>query len=188
MRGQAVGAALIRPSGAPSPASGRRGAISGCESSLFNWLRRHFRAAWSPEPVSFACSEVPPPNGASPIRRNASRRPKSRGADAKRIWRQRRSHANSLQGPPIAVLSVFNELAQATRLFCAPGKSGRGPAPTFPGRTARPPPGGRRRAARGGGRRRERHGARSLGAFPKENKHSTKTRLSSTIFTPPQEA
>ena len=165
--------------GAPFPGANRAfsigcGAISGPPRLL------------SRSPLLAAKSRLP--TVPAPIRRNASRGPISRGADAKRIWRQRRSHANSLQGPPIAVLSVFNELAQATRLFCAPGKSGRGPAPTFPGRTARPPPGGRRRAARGGGRRRERHGARSLGAFPKENKHSTKTRLSSTIFTPPQEA
>ena len=67
-----------------------------------------------------------------------------------------------------------------------PRSSPRRRTDVLPGRTARPPRGWRRRAEGGvRGRGQERHRARSLGAFPNENKCSTKPRLSPTIFTPP---
>src|SRR5271166_6420276 len=46
--------------------------------------------------------------------RHRGRNPRNRGVDAKRTGRRPRIHANSLQGLPIAVLSVFKglELAQ----------------------------------------------------------------------------
>jgi len=44
--------------------------------------------------------------------------PSGCGAGAKRMRRQAHTHANPLQGLPIAVLSVFNELAQWDGIFC----------------------------------------------------------------------
>src|SRR5271166_3239234 len=48
--------------------------------------------------------------------RHRGRNPRNRGVDAKRTGRRPRIHANSLQGLPIAVLSVFKGLEQELAL------------------------------------------------------------------------
>ena len=54
--------------------------------------------------------------GRPPLQARRGQNPRNRGADAKRTGRRQRIHANSLQGLPIAVLSVFKGLQQELAL------------------------------------------------------------------------
>ena len=119
--------------------------------SFFKYLRRHLRATATPKPgLARACAPDEPAKSAPPngtLQRNALRRPRSRGGGPKQIRLRPCVHANSRQGLPIAVLSLFKGLAQETGLLWRPILSC-----------------SRTRASRAGGRRRLRTAAPDSGS------------------------
>src|SRR5208337_2855742 len=91
---------------------------------LFQVLAVHLRATATPKPgLARACAPDEPAKSAPPngtLQRNALRRPRSRGGGPKQMRLRPCVHANSRQGLPIAVLSLFKGLAQETGLLWRP--------------------------------------------------------------------